>query len=781
MKRVRRRAEDQNERQPKAVARATKARHSRKRQSRERESRARQSDASRTIGLDVHAPTGWNTWDFRGFNRLVYLRGGATELVVLAAVWDDAHRPAGEVKNRGGLHDTFRWTDVTRLGPHAPLGLPASLEFSAGGTPFRFAANERGGELRLTISPLAATSKRVVFQFVAPVGESLREEGARKSLAAARLSFAGARIRSRDAAPPRDYFINTDQPFLIGRPGKAASVRVLPASAARVRRSAKPRGAARPGMLDGAGSLAEVPRAMTTAVTWNTLFDTRRRLVSSPVSRDWCADWKGVAVWCWDTFMIGAMISIVSPALARLNFEAVTAAIGELGMVPNYYFSHGAASKDRSMPCLGAYMVWKTQCAAPDGAWLASIYPRLARWHAWWMKHRDGNGDGLLEWGSDAAPAYAFPQLLQDNPQLQHSAKCAMYESGLDNSPMYDDVPFNERACTLELADVGLNSYYAMDCEALAAIADCIGLRRDAVRLRREYEALKARMNAALWDEEHGIYANRHWASEAVRRAGDAPALGAFSLRWSPTSFFPLIAGVAPRERAERMVREHLLNEREFWGEFVLPSIARSDPAFPDNDYWRGRIWGPFNFLTIEGLRRYRFDQTAGELARRSADLFMSNWRADGGVYENYNAVTGQGADVWNASRLYHWGGLLGFVAIQELIDVEPAGWLRIGSQFAPAASIRNVCLGDERYDVALDDGVRAMLNGRVVLACDTRACVRIPLGAERSTAIDIRANAAGRLLIRAPLAAGRTALLNGHTPLTPTRTRRGDEFAWDV
>jgi len=43
----------------------------------------------------------------------------------------------------------------------------------------------------------------------------------------------------------------------------------------------------------------------------------------------------------------------------------------------------------------------------------------------------------------------------------------------------------------------------------------------------------------------------------------------------------------------------------EFWGEFVIPSIARNDPAFKDQQYWRGRIWGPMNYLVYLGLRNY--------------------------------------------------------------------------------------------------------------------------------------------------------------------------------
>jgi hypothetical protein len=36
------------------------------------------------------------------------------------------------------------------------------------------------------------------------------------------------------------------------------------------------------------------------------------------------------------------------------------------------------------------------------------------------------------------------------------------------------------------------------------------------------------------------------------------------------------------------MICEHLLNAAEFWGDRVIPSIARDDPAFKDQDYCEG-------------------------------------------------------------------------------------------------------------------------------------------------------------------------------------------------
>ncbi len=685
----------------------------------------------------THKPTGWNTWDFQGFNRLVYLRGGDTVVTVQFAIWDETvpapvPPPDPEHRKIGKLYQQFRWEHVTQLGPHAPLGLPARLEFKAGDVPYVAEALDKGGTLHLTVTPLRESKQRVVFLFLAPVGQTPACPSPKKG------TFAGCAVEFAGATWPTDYFVNIAEPYAVAAAGRPATVRVRPPGARP--RSPGTMAALEQDALTGRGALADAPGAMMQAVCWNTLYDTRRRLVSSPVSRDWCYDWRGVLVFCWDTYLVATFMSYEAPELSRLNFETVSAAIDELGHVPNYYMAHGAVSRDRSMPPLGAYLVWKTQALAPDKAWLGRIYPRLVRWHGFWMKHRSGGGRGLLAWGSNPVH-YEFPQLVPYNQILQHTRQSAMYESGLDNSPLFDDVQFDEQRNCLESDDVMLSSLYALDCDALARIAACLGRTADAARFRREHVTMAERINAHLWDEEHGLYVNRHWDTARFEP-------GRLSRRWAPTSLFPLIAGVAPPDRADRMVREHLLNPAEFWGEWVIPSIARSDPAYQDNDYWRGRIWGPFNFLVAEGLRRYRFDHAAAELAQKSLALFMKNWRADGGVYENYNAETGQGADVWNAARLYHWGGLLVFVALQELVDVEPCGYLRVGSLEFPDAALDNVRLGGERYDVALDTGVRLRRNGKPALDCTTRAIIRLPLGGPADQPLEVTAAAPGTLTL---------------------------------
>ena len=104
-----------------------------------------------------------------------------------------------------------------------------------------------------------------------------------------------------------------------------------------------------------------------------------------------------------------------------------------------------------------------------------------------------------------------------------------------------------------------------------------------------------------------------------------------------------MLAHAATPEQAHTMIEKHLLNPEEFAGEWVIPSIARNDPAFKDQDYWRGRIWGPMNYLVYLGLRNYDDPAARKEFAEKSYALFLKEWTEKRHVHENYNAVLGTG------------------------------------------------------------------------------------------------------------------------------------------
>ncbi|MDR1099325.1 MAG: hypothetical protein LBL28_02475, partial [Treponema sp.] len=53
-------------------------------------------------------------------------------------------------------------------------------------------------------------------------------------------------------------------------------------------------------------------------------------------------------------------------------------------------------------------------------------------------------------------------------------------------------------------------------------------------------------------------------------------------------------------------------------------------------------------------------------LAEKSKNLLMKEWIEQGHVHENYNGDTGEGCDVRNSDKFYHWGSLLAIPALME-------------------------------------------------------------------------------------------------------------------
>src|SRR6185503_6288633 len=140
----------------------------------------------------------------------------------------------------------------------------------------------------------------------------------------------------------------------------------------------------------------------------------------------------------------------------------------------------------------------------------------------------------------------------------------AVYESGLDNSPMYDGTFYNKEIHLLEYADVGMTSLYIADCNALAEIADALGKSAEAKELRERADQYRAKLHT-LWDEKTGMFLNRDLHT------------GKVNTRLSPTNFYPMLAKAATPEQAQSMIK-HLFNREEFWGDWILPSIAINDP-----------------------------------------------------------------------------------------------------------------------------------------------------------------------------------------------------------
>ncbi len=393
-----------------------------------------------------------------------------------------------------------------------------------------------------------------------------------------------------------------------------------------------------------AGNNAPLVDAIETTLGWDTIYDPSKSRVISPVSRSWSVGWGGYVLFDWDTFFAATLASIGDKDLAYANAMEILNEETPQGFVPNYA-RDGWKSFDRSEPPVGAITVLGLYEKFHDRWFLADTFDPLMRWNRWWAAHRDM--DGYLVWGSNDDTQ---PQNPDDGGSGTRGG--AILESGLDNSPMYDTTAYDHSTHLLEFADVGLMGMYVADCDALAKIADVLGKTNEATELREREARYKAKLET-MWDEKSGMFLNLDLRAHQP------------STRLSPTNFYPLLARAASPQQAQTMIANHLRNPDEFWGHWVIPAIARNDPAYADQNYWRGRIWGPMNYLVYLGLRNY--DKTAArDVAAKSYELFLKEWTANLHVHENYNANTGSGDDVTSSDRFYHWGALLGYVEYLE-------------------------------------------------------------------------------------------------------------------
>ncbi|HBG28230.1 MAG: hypothetical protein A2Y10_12895 [Planctomycetes bacterium GWF2_41_51] len=397
-------------------------------------------------------------------------------------------------------------------------------------------------------------------------------------------------------------------------------------------------------------ALEEVHNAMQVSIAWNLIYDPKEKRPLVSPSRKWNCLRLGYATYGWDNFFSAMMIAMDSKELAMSTVLSTLKNMVEGEFVPNVANASGRVSIDRSHPPVGSLSVDYIHQLSGDDEFLKEAFEPLLKWNRWWNKKRKDQSSGMLSWGSNY-----FKPLIGDPAEVVqvNCMRGAALESGMDNSPMYDKAEFDKISGLSKLADVGLNSFYTADCLILAKIAATLNRDKEAHELK-ERTAYYIKKLEQLWCDEAGIFLNRHTDS------------GQNSYRLSPTLFYPMFAGVASESQTKRMITEHLCNYNEFWGDWVIPSIARNDSAYKDQSYWRGRIWGPLNLMVYFGLCNYEEEKVQKEVAVKSMELLLKNWKEFGGVYENYCANTGIGNNVKNSEPLIGLGGLFGLIALME-------------------------------------------------------------------------------------------------------------------
>jgi alpha,alpha-trehalase len=595
--------------------------------------------------LQKQLAVGWNTWDTRSVLTHVFLPYGfAIDLNMMDI--------DGSRVKKFRIGDRAKGAPLLQPGPHSFDGAYTKLTVDWRGYKLQVESAAVGFKNVILIKPLTGTKRggRLVV-----IPESLWKRG--NTLTVDNLGFT---LASRDKAVEiktyiegelkgkngREFILSLDTPIAICCGEKMNLDHAMAFINDRARDFVNSN-------RKCFGENYDCYNAMQSVLAWDNIYDPGIRKVITPVSRIWSSEWfasedfGGFTLFCWDTYFASMMLAVGNKELAYANAVEITKAITESGFVPNCFYSNNFKSRDRSQPPVGSLAVWTIYKQYQEKWFLELLYKELLTWNRWWNQNREDGG--LLCLGSNPYEKVTYFR-------SEFDTDChygAVLESGLDNSPMYDGVPFNKQKHLLEQHDVGMSSLYIMDCDYLALIAEELGHKEDVVELRNRAKCYRNNLEG-LWDEKTGFYYNR--STQNMK----------FNYRTSPTCFYPLLAKVPTQSQAERMIKEHLLNTDEFWGEYVIPSVPKNDPAFKDNEYWRGRIWAPLNFLVYLGLNNYKFPEVRHAFAEKSKKILLKSWLSHGYVFENYNALTGEGDDVLRSDKFYHWGALLGYISLIE-------------------------------------------------------------------------------------------------------------------
>ena len=183
---------------------------------------------------------------------------------------------------------------------------------------------------------------------------------------------------------------------------------------------------------------------------------------------------------------------------------------------------------------------------------------------------------------------------------------------------------------------------------------------------------------------------------------------------------------------------KHLLDPEEFWGDFVIPTISRDDPSFKDQQYWRGTIWPPTNYLVYQGLKAYHFDAIASEIAKRSSALFLRSWENFQLCPENFDSRTGEAG----GQRYQSWGPLFALIALEEYLDFTPWEDFRFG-MIDPEddGKISRISIQGRHYDVEVSPSeIKLKEEGKEILKANGGAVFRHFLYSENEVSFEVKA-----------------------------------------
>ncbi|MCC7147370.1 MAG: hypothetical protein IT443_13070 [Phycisphaeraceae bacterium] len=357
-------------------------------------------------------------------------------------------------------------------------------------------------------------------------------------------------------------------------------------------------------------------------------------------------------LWDWDSWLSNVALRQI---LAEVNdpAEVEKARPFERGCIQNYLEPHGPPG-------------WVPIVIEPHGAWPAEKSmaenmhkPCLAQ-HAAFLVQQDGGDATWLR--EKMFPLQSFLNMYRNH--YRHACGLYFWQTdcaiGVDNDPCTFGRP--ERSS----GSIYLNCLMYRELLALVYLLQRVGLDEVAGQYQKDADDLRAAIQEHCWDPWLGFFYSVDFNLKPVPtftkpelhygQPRDWPCLIQRVGVWS--GFLAMWAGIATPEQAQRMVREHLLDERTFSAPFGVRTLSKMEKMYNlrasgNPSSWLGPIWGVANYLTFRGLVRYGFNEQARELAEKTVRLFGRDLEKHGALHEYYQPENGEpilnpGFQNWN-------------------------------------------------------------------------------------------------------------------------------------
>lgn len=362
------------------------------------------------------------------------------------------------------------------------------------------------------------------------------------------------------------------------------------------------------------------------------------------------ADVEYVYQWLWDTCFHAMVLSNFDVAWGRREIATLLKGQWKNGMVPHIifwdktkHFPYWAYMESRislkpnttahSQPPLVAIAVERLHMARANDDYLLEVLPKIAAFHDYLLAVQDPDGDRLIsiispkESGLDESPEFQPALGYLGNDTLALSA--AFRQPDIRNLAVNYSMKAIFKLDHFNVEELVFNSIWIEANMSLARLYRLSG-NED---MSQKYEQIAKEATQALvqkcWNEKDGLYYSLAGRAEVQQRVNTI------------VSLVPLFVKDIPKEHADRLVHEHLLNEKEYWTEYPVPSVAVNEKYYNPNDQhhlWRGPTWLATNWLIIKGLQKHGYTKESDMLIERTVKLIQkSDFR------EFYNPHTGQG------------------------------------------------------------------------------------------------------------------------------------------